>query len=83
MTRSNFKSETNFGFLSPNYMGHVTCLFVKTQNGFVWPVFPCFIFVSVLYLASFFKLKINVLVGRTRITSINLVCDYRLSIIKQ
>ena len=34
ITRSNFKSETIFGFLSPNYMGQVTWYFlVKRKHG--------------------------------------------------
>ena len=38
ITWSNFKPEAIFGFLSPNYTGHVSWLFfVKPQNGLVWP----------------------------------------------
>ena len=39
--------------------------------------FCVFIFVGVSYLASIFDLKIDVLVSRTRIASVNLVREYR------
>ena len=34
LLRSDFKSETSFGFLSPDYTGRVTLFFCKTST---WP----------------------------------------------
>jgi len=73
--RSNFKSETIFGFLSPNYkISKRACLAS-------FCVLYCLL--AFFNLISIFELKIDVLVSRTNVTSVNLVCDCRLLVFKQ
>ena len=35
LARANFKSETSFGFLSPDYTGQLTFFFAKPKNDLV------------------------------------------------
>ena len=62
---------------------HFSGIFVKPQNGFVWPVFTFFFdFLFVISIKHrFFELKIDVLASRTCILSVNQVRDHRFSII--
>ena len=61
ITRPDFNSKTNFGFLSPNYTGHVTCFFVKPQNGLFGQFWRFYFLLAFFHLAPVFELKINVL----------------------
>ena len=81
ITRSNFKSKTSFGFFGRNNTRHVTWFFLNVKTG-SFGQFSRF-FIAFLYLASFSELKIDVLVSWMRITSVNLVRDYRFFIISQ
>ena len=52
LLKSDFKSETSFGFLSPNYTGQVTWFFVKPQNELVWLVLTYFVLLVFFYVVS-------------------------------
>ena len=78
ITRSDFKSETMFGFLSPNYMGNILDFLVKPKNGLIWSVFACRL--KKVFSREFFvrasKIELNkwAELARTQGTSVNLVC---------
>ena len=76
ITRSDFKSGTVLDSSAQTTWGMLLDFFVKSQKGLVWPVSHFVFFVSVFCLVSIFELKIDVLVSRTRITSVNVVCNY-------
>ena len=67
----NFKSETSFGFLSPNYTGHVFWFyFEKSKNELVWQFLMFLEFVAKI---PWFSDNSNRL-ANSRITSVKLTC---------
>ena len=73
ITWPGFKSETSFGFPSPNYMGQCTWFFVNLKTVSFDQFSRFLFFVSVSYLASFFWAQNWCFVNRKRITSVLLV----------
>ena len=78
LPRTDFKSKTSFGFLSPNYTGQSTSFFVKLQNG-LFTFLLAFLssgfsgFQGVLGAVSAILDQIDILASRKYTTSVILV----------